>query len=114
MDVNLMRDVRQTFRACAAKCSRIGPRDSAGKKVRAPTMITTPTSSTVNSGPLVGNVPSPAGTVFLPTIEPGDGQHGNDHQEAAGQHVRASVMFHQGVLALSPAKAEPLLPAPLV
>ena len=28
--------------------------------------------------------------------------------------VRPSVMFHQGVLALSPAKAEPLLPAPLV
>ena len=67
------------------KRSTIGPSDSAGKNVKAPTMITTPISSSTNSSPSVGNVPRPAGTFFLVTIDPADGQHRNDHQESARQ-----------------------------
>ena len=42
------------------KCSTIGPSARAGMNVRAPTMITVPTSSTTNSGVCVGSVPGPA------------------------------------------------------
>src|SRR4030088_412628 len=47
------------------RCSRMGPRLSAGKKVRAPTMGFTPTSSTLNNGVVTGNVPSEGGTYFF-------------------------------------------------
>ena len=48
----------------------MGPSASAGKKVRPPTMTMTPTTSPTNSPPVVGNVPSDAGTVFLAASEP--------------------------------------------
>ena len=57
----------------------------------------------------------PGGHVFLPTMRAGDGQHRDDHQEAADEHGDARAWCcTSGVLALRPAKAEPLLPAPLV
>src|SRR5215831_16680399 len=47
------------------KCSTIGPRLNAGKKVSAPTIRITLTSRTVNNGVVTGNVPRLAGTIFL-------------------------------------------------
>src|SRR6185437_5418977 len=55
---------QNVFPACINKCSKIGPRLSAGKKVSAPTMTITPISSTVNRGVVTGNVPSDGGTYF--------------------------------------------------
>src|SRR5207237_79790 len=48
----------------------MGPSDSAGKKVRAPTISTTETSRPTKSQPLVGKVPGPAGVTLLSTIDP--------------------------------------------
>ena len=48
-----------------SKCSRMGPRLSAGKKVKAPTMMITLTRSAVNSGVVTGNVPGEGGTIFF-------------------------------------------------
>src|SRR5207253_9144306 len=53
-----------------AKCSTMFESPRAGKKVNAPTMRITATRRPTNSVPLVGKVPGPAGTVFLPAIEP--------------------------------------------
>src|SRR5678815_4627573 len=47
------------------KCSTIGPRLRAGKKVNAPTIKITLTNNTVNSGVVTGNVPNDGGTNFL-------------------------------------------------
>ena len=69
-----------------SRCSRIGPRLSAGKNVSAPTMMITPISSTVNSGVVTGNVPSDGGTYFFLRQIAGNRQHGDDHQKAADQH----------------------------
>src|SRR5689334_24500299 len=41
-----------------SKCSRIGPRLKAGKKVSAPTITITPMSKTVNRGVVTGKVPT--------------------------------------------------------
>src|SRR5262252_110076 len=77
-------------------------------------MITTPTRSPVNSVPLVGNVPGPGGTVFLLSMEPAIPSTGTIIRKRPASIVMPSVTFHHGVFALSPANAEPLLPAPLV
>ena len=96
------------------KCSAMGPRESAGKKVSAPTMSTTLTSRPDEERAVGGEGPGPGGHGLLADHRAGDAHHRDDHQEAAQQHVEARVVFHKGVLALSPAKAEPLFPAPLV
>ena len=57
-------------RQCRSRCSTIGPSASAGMKVSAPTMITTPISMATNSGVCVGSVPGLAGTIFLRASEP--------------------------------------------
>src|SRR5882724_9735000 len=56
---------QNVFPAFINKCSTIGPRLSAGKKVSAPTITITQTSSVVNSGVVTGNVPKEGGTIFL-------------------------------------------------
>ena len=43
----------------------MGPSESAGKKVSAPTMTMTEVSSTVKSGVVTGKVPAVSGTIFL-------------------------------------------------
>ena len=53
-----------------ARCSTIGPSDSAGKKIKPPMIRMTLTNSTMNVPPLVGNVPLDGGTTFLATSEP--------------------------------------------
>src|SRR5262249_28163203 len=52
------------------RCSTTGPRASAGRNVRAPTMITTPINMTTKSGVCVGRVPGPTGTIFFLASEP--------------------------------------------
>ena len=76
-------------------------------------MTTTATSRTANVAPLVGKVPLLGGTTFLPTIEPAIARAGTIIRKRPPSMARPSVTLYQGVLALRPAKAEPLLPAPL-
>src|SRR5262249_55507250 len=81
--------------------------------VSAPTITITPVSRPAKRGPLVGKVPRPAGTTRLPTIEPPIARIGMIIRKRPASMVSPSVTFHHGVLALSPANAEPLLPAAL-
>ena len=55
---------------CNIKCSTIGPRASAGKNVRAPTIKTTMTKKIMKSGVCVGSVPWLTGTIFFLESEP--------------------------------------------
>ena len=55
--------------ASIKRCSIIGPSAYAGKNVSAPTMMITPMSKAEKSGPSVGKVPAPAGTIFFFTTE---------------------------------------------
>src|SRR4026209_2666655 len=96
------------------KCSTIGPSTSAGKKVSAPTMMITPIRSTTKRTPSVGNVPAEGGTTFLPTSDPAIASAGTIIRKRPASIVTPRVVLYQSVLALIPAKAEPLLPAPLV
>ncbi len=47
------------------KCSTMGPRLTAGKKVRAPTMMTVPTRRRVKVTPETGKLPGLTAMVFL-------------------------------------------------
>ena len=76
-------------------------------------MMTTETSSATKSAPLVGNVPGPAGVTFFPAIEPAMASAGRIIQKRPISMSAASARFQKRVLAFRPAKAEPLLPAPL-
>ena len=68
-------------------CSTIGPRETAGKKVRPPMMMMTPMVRPMNMALSVRNVPSDAGTTFLAASAPPKGE-GRDHDaEPADQHV---------------------------
>ena len=61
----------------------------------------------------MGKVPGPAGTVLLPRMEPAMAMTGMIMKKRPNSMASPSVVSHQGVLAFRPAKAEPLLPAPL-
>src|SRR5262249_35679428 len=61
---------QNTLPEAARTCSTIGPRLSTGKNVRAPTIRITPTTRAANSGPVVGSVPGPGATAFLPARNP--------------------------------------------
>ncbi len=63
----------------------MGPRLMAGKKVRAPTMMTVPTRRRVKVTPETGKLPALTGMVFLAARRPGQGQHRHDEQEAADE-----------------------------
>ncbi len=88
----------------------MGPSESAGKKVRAPTMRMTPTSSTVNSGVCTGKVPGDGGTCFFWARLPAMASMGTIMKKRPTSMAVASDRLYQWVLALMPAKAEPLLP----
>src|SRR5262249_6339638 len=61
---------RHPPQAWSSRCWTTGPRARAGRKVRAPTMITTPISRVTKSGVCVGSVPGPAGTSFFWARDP--------------------------------------------
>ena len=67
-------------------------------------------SRTVKSGVVTGKVPGDGGDELLRGEIAGDGEHRDDHEEAADEHGDAERVLYQCVLALRPAKAEPLLP----
>src|ERR1039457_627169 len=76
-------------------------------------MITLPISKTTKSVPLVGNVPLVTGTSFFLARLPAMAKAGIIKRNLPTSMSRPMVRLYQGVLALIPAKALPLFPAPL-
>ena len=74
----------------------------------------TPSRSPTHNGPVVGKVPDEAGTIFLATSEPASPSSGTISRKRPISMARPMVVSKKGVLALSPAKALPLLPVPEV
>src|SRR6185437_9150144 len=93
------------------RCSSTGPRLNAGKNVSAPTITMTPVSRIVNSGVLTGNMPTDGGIRFFRARFPARARAGIIMRKRPESMVNPRLRFYQGVLALNPAKAEPLLPA---
>src|ERR1035438_9804478 len=94
----------------------MGPRLSAGKKVRALRMRITLTSNAVKSAVFTGKVPGEGGTLFLLARLPARASTGIDmRKRPPSMATPMATSYHHSVvgltLALSPAKAEPLLAA---
>src|SRR5207245_1430571 len=102
---------QNTFPPFISKCSRIGPRLSAGKKVSALTIRITEISSTVKSGVVTGNEPADSGTSFLPARLPAIARMGMWEIKRPNSVAKPVVVLYQSVFALIPANADPLLPA---
>src|SRR6185437_9467475 len=102
--IPLVSSHQNAFPANMSRCSRIGPRLSAGKNVKAPTMSITPIRSTVKRGVVTGNVPNDGGTYFFWARFPAIASAGNSI-------VIAPAVLYHGVLVVNPPNAEPLLPA---
>ena len=92
------------------KCSTTGPSVSAGRKFSAPTSNTVPSSRTTNVPPDTGKVPALAGTSFFCASDPAMAMIGTIIRNRPMSMAMPSVVLYQGVLALRPAKALPLLP----
>src|SRR6266850_4409660 len=107
---NERRISQNVFPAFINRCSTIGPRLSAGKKVNAPTITITLTSSVEKSGVVTGKVPSDGGTVFLRARFPAIASIGMIMKNLPTNIVMPIVVLYQSVFAEMPAKAEPLLP----
>src|ERR1700730_13282790 len=106
----MLRGDQNRLLACTARCSSIGPRARAGKKVRPPIIKITPIKRPTKSPPSVGKVPAEAGTIFLPASEPAMASIGTANMQRPVHMARPSVVFQKGVVAERPAKALPLLP----
>ena len=92
------------------KCSTMGPRARAGKKVNAPTISTVPTSRITKVRPETGKLPALSGTSFFLARFPARARTGTIKRKRPKSMAKPSVVFSQGVLAVNPAKALPLLP----
>ena len=90
---------QKTFPAFWRSCSTIGPSARAGKNVSAPTMITTPMSRTLNSGPVVGNVPERRRDAALGGHRAGEGEDRDDHPVPADEHRDAAGDVVEGRVA---------------
>src|SRR5271169_4193759 len=75
--------------------------------------MTVPTSRITNRDPLVGNVPLVVGMSFLDARLPAIAKAGIINRNRPTSMSSPIVRLYQGVLALIPANALPLLPAPL-
>src|SRR5262245_7019443 len=95
-----------------SRCSTTGPRLSAGKKVSAPTMTMTLTSSAENNGVVTGNVPGDGGTRFLRPRLPAIASIGMIMKKRPINIAKPMVVLYQLVFAVSPPKADPLFPVP--
>src|ERR1700733_14074886 len=73
-------------------------------------MRMTPTSSTVKSGERIGKVPGDGGPSFFFARLPATASMGTIMKKRPTSIAVASDKLYQCVLALSPAKAEPLFP----
>src|SRR6202012_1558515 len=89
--------------------SAIGPSARAGRKVSAPTTITTQASRVTNSGVCVGRVPAVSGTWRFAASEPAMASMAIASGNRARNMQIASNTFQKGVLAERPPKALPLL-----
>src|SRR5215468_6291363 len=96
--------------AFMSRCSRIGPRLNAGKKVSAPTIRIVETSKPLKSAPVTGKVPADAGTVFFLARFPAIATIGMIMKKRPSNCAVAVVVLYQRVFPLRPPKAEPLLP----
>src|SRR5215469_10746392 len=76
-------------------------------------MITVPTRRTTNRDPFVGSVPLVVGTAFFAAKLPAIASAGIMKRNRPTSMSRPIVRLYQGVLALIPANALPLFPAPL-
>src|ERR1700674_5792804 len=76
-------------------------------------MMTVPTKRMTNSEPFVGKVPLVTGINFFAARLPAIARAGIMNRNLPTNISRPIVRLYQGVLALIPAKALPLLPAPL-
>src|SRR5277367_2997206 len=63
--ISLKGDPQNALPESISRCSRMGPRLKAGKKVSAPTIKMVQISRTLKSGPVTGKVPSEAGVIFF-------------------------------------------------
>src|SRR5579863_6661715 len=93
------------------RCSRIGPRLRAGKKVSAPRIRITLIRSSENNGVVTGNVPSDGGTYFFCARFPAMASIGMIMKKRPTRVVMPVAVSYQVVLGMRPAKAEPLFPA---
>src|SRR5579864_3437035 len=75
--------------------------------------MTVPTSRITNSDPFVGKVPLVTGTSFFAAKLPAIARAGMMNKNLPTSMSTPIVKLYQGVLALIPAKALPLFPAPL-
>src|SRR5438105_5954218 len=103
--------LQKVLPACSSRCSRMGPRLSAGKNVNAPTIRITETSKIENSGVVTGKVPSDGGTAFLRARLPAIPRMGMIMKKRPIIVFSPSVVLYQNVFPFRPAKAEPLFPA---
>src|SRR6267143_4171672 len=92
------------------RCSRIGPRLKAGKKVSAHTIKIVEASRTVTSGPVTGKVPRDAGAVFFLARLPAIARMGTTTKNLPSSMANAVLVLYQGVLAFKPPNADPLFP----
>ena len=88
----------------------MGPRASAGKKLSAPTSSTMRMSRNTKRASWVGSVPALTATAFFSAREPAMARVAHRGTKRTNSITRPMDTFKKGVLALKPAKAEPLLP----
>ena len=88
----------------------IGPSESAGKNVSAPTSKIVPTSKVVKRGPETGKVPELVATSFFRASEPARARIGTIMPKRPKRVANPRVVLYHGVLAPIPANALPLFP----
>src|SRR6185436_1960520 len=103
---------QKSFPCEVRKCSTIGPSASTGRKFSAPINNTVPSRSTTNVPPESGKVPALGGEIFFCTSEPASAMMGTIIRNRPMSMAKPSVVLYQGVFAVRPAKALPLLPVP--
>ena len=88
----------------------MGPRESAGKKLSAPTMSTMRMSRNTNMALHVERVPAPAATLFFAAMLPPMTRAATMGTNRTKSIARPRLVLRKGVSQPMPAKAEPLLP----
>src|ERR1700730_5782686 len=102
---------QKDFPAAISRCSRMGPRLRAGKKVRAPTITMVATSNPANSPPVTGNVPTDSGTILFLARLPAIASTGMIMKKRPRSWATPVLVLYHLVFAFKPANADPLLPA---
>ncbi len=93
---------QKTFPACISRCSRIGPRLSAGKNVSALTIKMTDTSRNVKSGVVTGKCARGFRHDLLSRQIAGHREHRDHHEEAPEEHVESAADVVPGRVSVQP------------